>query len=315
MPTILPGLLAASTAILVFAAGWRMLSPQNSAAGGTVALLLFVLHPAFLSTLKTSSAWDALFVMLFVAAWLGMEHWSLFMRSWALAGVFSFGLWIGSPFVLWGLVAMVPWVLFNRRPWVATMSLLTVLVGGLTIFAATWGSAWLLAPEIGRPLFSSWIRWGGLQVPPSVSLPWFLLAAGAVLDHAQEMVTERRANAAVFAAMLLVATVLFASPRVNLALIALSSPLIAQTLAKREFLYLRRVRWIAVATFVMGIIFSYAFKREAWMVSGMAMLLVGIAARLIYRRSPLSQFQLGEAVCVGAFLAETVSAYRHFLPF
>jgi len=314
MPTIIPGLLVAATALLVLAAGWRLLSPQNSATGGIVALLLFLLHPAFLSTVMTSSPWDSLFVMLFVTAWLWMEHWSLFMRSWVLAGLLSIGLWIGSPFVLWGLVAMVPWVLFNRRPWMAVVSLLTVLIGGLAIFAVTWGGAWFFTPEIGRPLFASWIRWGGLQVPPSVSLPWFLLAAGVVLEQGQEMVTQRRADATVFAAMLLMATALFASSSMTLALIALSSPLIAQTLARREFLYLRRVRWIAAATFVLSVALSYALRREAWMVSGMAMFVMGIAARLIYQRSRLSQFQLGEAVCVGAFLAETVGTHLHLFP-
>ena len=53
--------------------------------------------------LRTSSPWDGLFVMLFISAWLWMEHWSLFMRSWVLAVVYSFGFWIGSPFVLWGI--------------------------------------------------------------------------------------------------------------------------------------------------------------------------------------------------------------------
>ena len=130
------------------------------------------------------------------------------------------------------------------------------------------------------------------------------------------MVNQRRADASVFAAMLLIVTALFASSSVNLALIALSSPLIAQTLAKREFLYLRRVRWIIAATFVMALAFNYALKREAWMDSGMAMLLTtGIGARLLYRldRGYL-QFQLGEAVCVGAFLAETVVANFHLFP-
>jgi hypothetical protein len=314
MSTIIPDFLVAVTAILVVVAGWRMLAPQNPAAGGVVALLLFLLHPAFHSSVQVSSAWDSFFVMLFVSAWLLMEHWSLFMRSWVLAGVFAIGLWIGSPFVLWGLVAMVPWVIFNRRPWMAVVSLLTVLIGGLVIFTITWGGAWLLTPEIGRPLFASWIRWGGLQVPPSVSLPWVLLIAGAIFDQSLEMINHRRADASVFAAMLLVVTALFASSSVNLALIALSSPLIAQTIAKREFLYLRRVRGIILATFVMAVAFNYALKREAWMVSGMAMLLTGIAARLLYRRARLSQFQLGEAVCVGAFLAESVVTNFHLFP-
>ena len=306
MSTIIPIALVFLTAVLVAAAGWKMSDALHSPAGAISALLLFLLHPGLRSSFATSSPWDACFVMLFVAAWLWMEHWSVFMRSWVLAGIYAFGLWVGSPLVLWGLVAMVPWVLFNRRPWMAIISLLMVLIGGLAIFAVTWGGAWLFVSQIGRPLFASWIRWGGLQVPPSVSLPWLLLASGAVLDHFQEMITQRRADASVFAAMLLVAIALFASPSVNLALIALSSPLIAQTLARREFLYLRRVRWIAAATFVMAVAFTYVFKHEAWMVSGMAMLLTGIAARLVYQRSRLSQFQLGEAVCVGAYLAEFI---------
>lgn len=312
MATILPIILVLLTAVLAAAAGWKMSDPPNSPAGAASALLLFLLHPGLRQSIATSSAWDALFVMLFVAAWLWMEHWSLFMRSWSLAGIYAFGLWIGSPLVLWGLIAMVPWVLFNRRPLVAVGSMLNVLLGGLAIFAVTWGGAWLFAPGIGRPIFAQWIRWKGLQVPPAVSLPWFLLASGAVLEHFQKMLTERRADASLFAAMLLVAIAFFASPGVNLALIALSSPLMAETLAKREFLYLRRVRWIAAATFVMTVAFACALRCEAWMVSGLAMLLTGIAARLIYQRSRLSQFQLGEAVCVGAYLGEAIGSVLHF---
>jgi len=308
MTTVLPIILVLLTASLVAAAGWKMSDPPNSPAGAIAALLLFLFHPGLRTSFMTSSPSDALFVMLFVAAWLWMEHWSLFMRSWVLAGIYAFGFWVGSPLVLWGLFAMVPWVLFNRRPLMAVGSMLLVLLGGLAIFAVTWGAAWLFTPEIGRPLFAEWIRWGGLQVPPSVSLPWLLLAAGAVFEHFQEMITHRRADAAVFAAMMLIVIALFASPRVTLALIALSSPLIAQTLAKREFLFLRRVRWIAAAAFVMGVSFGYALKREAWMVSGMAMVLTGVSARFIYRRSRLSQFQLGEAICVGAYLAEFIGS-------
>src|ERR1017187_10054550 len=154
MSTIIQELLVAATALLVFAAGWRMLSGPNSRAGGLAALLLFLLHPAILPTMSSSSSWDSLFVMLFVTAWLWMEHWSLFMRSWVLAAIYAFGLWIGSPFVLWGLAAMVPWVLFNRRPLPAVGSLVTVFFGGFVIFGITWGGAWLLTPEIGRPLFA-----------------------------------------------------------------------------------------------------------------------------------------------------------------
>jgi len=66
------------------------------------------------------------------------------------------------------------------------------------------------------------------------------------------------------------------------------------------------VRWIAAAAFVMASAFAYAFKHEGLDGVGVAMLLTGIAARIeSSRRHGLWQFQLGEAVCVGAYLAES----------
>jgi len=58
---------------------------------------------------------------------------------------------------------MVPWILFNRRPLPAVGSFLTIFLGGLLFFSVTWGAAWFLIPTIGRPLFTQWIRWGGLE--------------------------------------------------------------------------------------------------------------------------------------------------------
>src|SRR4029077_21184022 len=130
MSSILPAVLVAFTAVLVFAAGWRMVPPQHSLVGGGTSLLFFLLHPALLSGVQNSSPWDAFFVMLFVCAWLWMEHWSLFMRSWLLAGVYAFGLWGVSPIALWAIIALVPWVVFNRRPLDALASLLTIFFGG-----------------------------------------------------------------------------------------------------------------------------------------------------------------------------------------
>src|SRR4051794_29614858 len=97
MPSVLPIILILLTAALVFAAGWRMLPRQNAPAGGIGALILFLFHPSLLWLMQTSSGWDGIFIMVFLTAWLWMEHWSLFMRSWVLAGIFSFGLWVGSP--------------------------------------------------------------------------------------------------------------------------------------------------------------------------------------------------------------------------
>lgn len=313
MPSIHSMMLFAASAVLVFAAGWRLCSPQN-AAGGTAALLLFLFHPAILAGMQSSSPWDSLFVMLFVTAWLWMEHWSVFMRSWVLAGIFSVGLWLGSPFVLWGLMAMVPWVLFNRRPLAAVGSLLTVLLGGLTLFAVSWVTVWQFAPAIGRPLFSQWIRWSGFSLPPAVSLPWFLLAVSVVAERLQGMVRERRSDAAFFAVVLLVITVFLASPNAGLALIALSSPLIAQALVKREFLFHRGVRWTAFAALVATLVLGYVLKTEVWVQTGLAMGLVIIGSRWLARNSKLPWGLAAEAACVGAYLAEFLRTLLPLIP-
>jgi len=305
--TVLPWLPVLATAALVFAAGWRLCAAQNAPAGGTGALLVFILHPAVTSGLQAASPWDAFFVMLFVCAWLWMEHWSLFMRSWILAGVFSIGLWIGSPFVLWGLMAMVPWVLFNRRPLAGIVSLLTVFLGGLAWFAVTWGGVWLFLPTLGRPLISQWVRWRGLALPPEVSLPWLILASGAVLERLQAMVRERRSDASIFMAVLVLVTAFLASPYSGPSLIALSAPLIARMLVKKEFLFLRRVRWVAGSSFVLTLAMPFVVKQETWIVTGLSMLLVGIGLLVIHRNSRLPRFMAGEAVCAGGLLAESLT--------
>ena len=149
MTTIVYVLFVELKSALVFASGWRNFESQNASAVGIAALIFFLLHPTLLSSHAQASLWDALFVMLFLSAWLWMEHWSLFMRSLVLAGFFAFGSWVGSPFVLWGLIAMVPWVIFNRWPLAAVGSLATVFLGGLIIFSVTWGVVWFFIPDLG----------------------------------------------------------------------------------------------------------------------------------------------------------------------
>jgi len=311
MTAILPAILVALTAALVFAAGWRMCAPQNAIAGGTGSLLLFLLHPSLLSGIQNSSPWDAIFAMLFVCAWLWMENWSLFMRSWVLAGIFAFGLWVGTSFVLWGLVALVPWVIFNRRPLEAVVSFLTVFLGGLLFFGLSWGLAWFVIPNLGRPLFTQWIRWGGMKWLPTVSLPWCVLVLGAVLDRLADMLRNRRADASIFTALLLVVTILFGSPVLGMAIVALSAPLIMQGLAKREFLFHRGVRWVVVVTGLMTMALAYGLHRNSWMATGLSILLVSIASRQIFSAKRLSWQLSGEAACVGAYVAEFVGTLLH----
>jgi len=304
MQAILPAL----TAMLVFIAGWRMCPPQNAMAGGVGAFLLFVLHPAFLSGIRDSSPWDAFFVMFFVCAWLAMEHWSLFMRSWVLAGVFAFGVWVGSSFVFWGIVAMVPWVVFNRRPLAAAGSLLTVFLGGFVIYGVTWGAASFCIRNLGHPIFIQWIRWGTLKMPPGVSLPWCLLALGAVAERFQDMMKNRRADVATFTAMLLVVTALFGSTVLGLAMIALAAPLIMRLLAKREFLFHRGVRIGAGVTFGLSLGLMILFRQDASLATGISIFAVMLVTRRFYDSSRLPWPLAGESACAGAFLAESLAS-------
>jgi len=90
---------------MVFAAGWRMCPPQNAVAGGSGALLLFILHPHFLPEFEDSSPWTPFFVMFFTAPARDGEL-VPFIASWVLAGVFALDCGVGSSFVFW---AWSPW--------------------------------------------------------------------------------------------------------------------------------------------------------------------------------------------------------------
>ncbi len=304
--TILPTILVALTAVLVFVAGWRMCAPQTAVAGGTGSLLLFVLHPAVLAGMSNSSPWDAFFVMLFLCAWLAMENWSVFMRSWVLAGIYAFGLWIGSPMVLWGLVAMAPWVIFSRRPLPAIGSLINIFLGGLFLFGISWGVARLVVPNLGRPFFAPWIRWGGWRMPSSVSLPWCLLALAAVMERLQVMLQNRRADVSIYAAMLLVVTALFGFSYLELSVVALSAPLVMRLLAKREFLFHRGVRWVAGITFGISLALIFALSQDAWLATGLSIFAMVIGSRRFYKGTSFPWKLSAEAACIGAYAAESL---------
>ncbi len=314
MTLTLSVLLLVVLAALVFSAGWRMVPPAHGVLGGCVASLLFLIHPSVFPGFKNVSLWGPLFVILFLCAWLWMENWSLFMRSWVLAGVYAFGLWVGSSFVLWGLVAMVPWVLFNRRPLAAVGSLATVLIGGVVIFSVTWGVAYLTLPAIDLPLFRQWIHWSGFGLPPPHSLPWFLLWAMVVIPCLRDMINKKRSDAITYASSLLLVTVFLRSAESQLALAAVAAPLIARLIVKKEFLYHRRVRWVVSLTFVAVLLVAYVLQGGGWQVTGLAMILMAAVATGHQRFSGSPRFMVGEAVCVGAYLAEALGSFLHLFP-
>ena len=88
------------------------------------------------------------------------------MRAILLAGVWSLFLWVHLPAAIILLVAMIPWVLYNRRPTVALGVFLTVVILGTALFITLWTIGCLLAHRgsmIQGPMGMIHTMWGYLQ--------------------------------------------------------------------------------------------------------------------------------------------------------
>ncbi len=294
------------TAALVFALGWRLGRAQSPLFGGVFALLLFVLHPLVLSGAVAISAWDGFFSALFFLAWSWMEEWSLFMRSWILAGLFAFGLWMGSSLVFWIPMAMLPWVVFSRRPMDALVKFLTIVLGGLFLFGLLWGGSLLFSSDQPTMRWMHWIRWSAPHLPIGLSWFWGILLLDAVGERILEAIQTRRSDASCCLAALLVLLLFFGLPEVNLAIVSLACPLIALTLSRREFLFQRTVRWIAAISFVLTLGIVIYTRQAPSLVWTAVILAVGIGVRAVRRTVPLSGRAALEAACVGAYFAEAI---------
>lgn len=306
MNGLLPSVLLLLAMLLVFAAGSRLCSPRHSRIGGIGAVLLFVFHPLLYAAPLDVSLWDCFFVMLFTSSWLALEHWSQFMRSWVLAGVYAFGLWVGSAYVLWIPVAMVPWVVLSRRPRQAIAGFFMIFLGGMFLFGLGWLASYALNPLFDRPPFTHWVRWHELRSTPIVSLPWVLLTLAALLDQARDTIQERRADAVAYMAILCSITVLFGPPALQVGVVALSCILIVRMLAKREFLLQRAVRRTAVISALMVVGVSALWPGELWVF--IAMLSAAGAAQRFHRSATFTWRLALEAACVGAYLARPIGS-------
>jgi hypothetical protein len=83
---------------------------------------------------------------------------------------------------------------------------------------------------------------------------------------------------------------------------------------KKEFLFHRRVRWTAGAAFILTFLLAYAWRWEAWRTTGLSMLGVALFSRWVNRNPKLPRFMVGEAVCAGAYLAESLGTALHLFP-
>jgi len=265
-------LLLLVVATLVFFAASHLAEASQALASGTIAVLFFLLSPAVtrqsLAFYFSSLPVNTLGALVFVVSWLFMRNWSTFMRSLILALVYGLGLWFNADALIWVPVAMIPWVLFNRRPLPAAGTLLTILIGGSLFFGVSWMIVCLFTGQPGaiwQPLFNlrtmlaaNSLARGSIDTThlPSflllVSLPWTLLSAWTAWEHFKEVLVQRRAGLSSFVALLVgivMVVCLFSGPRpavtnsdILMTLVALSAPLVACDLARREYLFSRSSR-------------------------------------------------------------------------
>ena len=257
-------LLAVTTASVAIQA--RRLALEHSYRGqaGAVAIVLFLINPVTvllgLTGFISPPGLAALFAALFVAVWLSLEHWSLFMRSLTLGFLFAIGLACGASTTAWIVLALIPWVLFNRRPLSAVGFFTTVVGGGTLLYAVVWA---LYAFARHRPqeamfpiqqIFTA-VRYFQAPVHPlmesglQIGFFWALLALGLAALRGRQAWLERRTDGAAFAALLVWIVPLVAiksSEGINATFVALSAPFIAAEAARKEYLMSRGSR-IAVA--------------------------------------------------------------------
>lgn len=305
---IINGLLIAGTTLLVGALGWALGKTYSARVGALGSILLFGLHPIVFQPAWQVSAWDAFFLTLFFASWLWMEAWSLFMRSWILAGIYAFGLWLGSPFIWWIPIAMLPWITFCRRPVDGLVKLATIVIGGFVLFGSVWGVVAFFAPtHPPLPWQLGW-RWNKPEWPHAACIPFFALGLEAVVLKLIDARREHRADTALAISLMLLITVLFGSPALRLALVGISAPLIAYTLLRREMMYQRMVRWIMGLTFLLTL--GVALGRHAqpgWMMMGL-IIFSGFAIRWVQKSSILSVRAAFEASCLGSAFAVSIGS-------
>lgn len=237
---------------------------------------------------------DALIVLLFCGFWLSSEHWSIFMRSLLLAGAYMVALWTGSAAAFWIPVALVPWVVFNRRPATAAASSAVIVLVAL----GAYGALWLIADRLTflskwqmQPFFKalseqgqSWIfernprlftrKFAGYIGMRLVSAAWFftlplVLAAGwSIQSRLRLVLRERRSDARSFMGFLALTigagwlACLFGSPVFHdgdlITVVAVCIPLWVWRLDTGDLLLSRSARRAAVLSLFIGILTVFA---------------------------------------------------------
>jgi len=275
------------SAILVFATAWRLAPSRRGLAGGVIAVIFYLLNPSVvfqgLLSSWTGTSYAALLCLLFLCGWMATDHWSAFMRSTLLAFLFAAALWGGASNV-WIVLALVPWVVYNRRPLAAMGVFLNIVLGGAIFFFVSWAVAhWILGQH--QAILAPWRflcacerragmalnHLGSLGAPQSLdrivdvlialSPAWIVLAFWSTGRQLVNSVLERRSDVSTFACGLAWILFIVASAAVLLGaqrmgslttFVALSAPLVARDLARREFYLHRGTRLIVLWAFLVA---------------------------------------------------------------
>lgn len=272
-----------ATAALLFAAGQVLTEGRLALAGAVATVFFFLLNPVILQAsvapATAKAPQEALYVLLFCLCWIWMKDWSPFMRAIVSAVLFGIGLGLGAHSCFWIVLALVPWVLFSRRPLGAAATLLTVTLLGSLLYSLFYAMTELARGQslsLGPPLTAASHRLASLWMLPNflvshpelaqerfvssaalVSLPWIVLALWAAGGRLAYSIKQRRADPQFFMATLVILS--FVSALGNAAIghgfpalmsltthVTLSAPLVAADLAQRDYFLNRPSRMAAL---------------------------------------------------------------------
>lgn len=293
------GVLMLMVGWIVYRTGWGLADDRHRFQGATWAMSLFLLSPLSLVlpiTLGFLGGYIVvpLFLLIFIGSMGMAEHWSGFMRAILLSLTWSLMLWVHLPTALLMLIAMIPWVLYSRRPVPSLGLFVTMILLGSAVFAAVWATGcaisgrWTMASgpvEAVRNLMLQiqatlpYIAQSGIRalghrifyIAGWLSPFLFIQGIWVTITTLQRMLRDRRSSTAELEGI--VATeallVVLLTPERNalpaswyiLPLLALWVPLIAQQVAFKETFFSRGFRFtfgvgFVTAGIVLGLLYT-----------------------------------------------------------
>ena len=294
------GLLALIVCALIFWVAYRIAEPKHQLLRGLMAMLMFELNPLVIILPLTLGFLGGyllvpLFLLIFLSVMLSVDHWSAFMRAIVLSATWSLFLWVHLPAAIIVLVAMIPWVLYNRRPSIAAGTFVTIILLGTAMFSLLWTAGCLIAQRssmLHDPLntlqsMSDYLRLGittaGTEGPgifkdrlvhmigwlsPFLSILGIGISAKALIH----MFRQRRTGSVDLVALisLVVLGVTLLSPGKDtlpgawylIMVAAMWSPLVARELANKEHLFTRPTRILFSMGFVASCAIVWVVRRD-----------------------------------------------------